>query len=173
MKNKRQLILLGGLLLVLAFVVLSNWGDSSSIPGISTAPGNYQPLAVDNPELRLDLLEKIRKQEYAGSHINIFTGKPIRPPAPLVPVVQSEKPLEPPRPPQLTVPVKFFGYTSDPGGGRKRAFFTNGDDVFILAEGETLLSRFRLLRIGNTTAELEEISTGRRATLTMDLPPEV
>jgi hypothetical protein len=33
-----------------------------------------------------------------------------------------------------------------------------------------VLGRFRLLQIGNSSVELEETSTGRRATLTMEEP---
>jgi hypothetical protein len=36
--------------------------------------------------------------------------------------------------------------------------------------GETLLGRFRLVQIGNSSVEMEEIGTGRRATLTMEEP---
>ena len=69
------------------------------------------------------------------------------------------------------MPFKFYGYAADTRSGKRRAFFTNGDEVYIASEGDTILTRFRVLRIGNTTSDLEEISTGRRATLSLDQPP--
>ena len=52
----------------------------------------------------------------------------------------------------------------------RRAFFMEGENVYIVAVGEVLLGRYRLVQIGNSSVELEEISTGRRATLTMEEP---
>jgi hypothetical protein len=171
MKSKRQIYFLAALLLLLAWVVIANWEDTAPIVAVFT-PDKYQPLQVENPELRLDLLEKIRKQEYAGAYLNIFTGRPIPPPVQPAKVVEPPKSDVPPPPPPLQLPVKFFGFAADPQSGKKRAFFTNGDDVFILTEGEVLLTKFRLLRIGNTAADFEEVSSGRRATLPLELPPE-
>ncbi|HJY85619.1 MAG TPA: hypothetical protein VKE24_02175, partial [Candidatus Acidoferrales bacterium] len=99
-----------------------------------------------------------------GQRRNIFTAMLPPPPAPKVDTSK----LPPPPPPPLEVPVRFFGYSADPRTGRRQAFFTNGEDVFIVTEGEVLLNRFRLLRIGNTTAEIEETASGRRATLALE-----
>jgi hypothetical protein len=171
MNQKRQLIFLVILLAVLALAVFSSWDEGSPMVAVFS-PQKYQPLKVDDPQLRMDLLEKIRKQEYAGAQINIFTGRPIPPPVQPQKAVEPPKPAEPAGPPPLQVPVKFFGFTTDPQSGKKRAFFTDGDDVFIMAEGELLQNKFRLLRIGATSAEMEEISSGRRATLQLEQLPE-
>ena len=166
MSRRNQMIALVVLLAILAMVLYRNWSGPSSIPVISAADGKYQPLSVENPSLRLDRLERIRKFEYTGRHRNIFSAS-LPPPPP--PKVEPGK-TGPATPPPLEVPVKFFGYAADPQSGRRRAFFTNGEDVFIVAEGETLLSRFRLMHIGNTTADVEEIASGRRATLVLEEP---
>ena len=52
------------------------------------------------------------------------------------------------------------------------AFFTSGDDVFVVAEGDKFLNAFRLIHIGNESADVEEISTGRHATLLLVEPPD-
>jgi len=44
---------------------------------------------------------------------------------------------------------------------RRLAFFLNGDDVIVVQEGSVFLSRFRLDKIGNDSADVEEISSGR------------
>lgn len=170
MSQKIQFYVLGGLILILAASILSNWGGGTDLALLGGSPEKFTVMNVDNPTLRLDLLEKIRKQEYSGLHINIFTGKAVPPPIPVNPSKVDPALEKPPEPPPLNVPFKFFGYSTDPKGGKKKAFFTNGEDVFILGEGETIQNKFRLLRIGNTTADVEEIQSGRRATLNLELP---
>lgn len=168
MSRRNQIVLLGVLLVALAVVVYFNWNTRPALPGVSSADEKLQPLSVENPSLRLDLLERIRKFEYTGRHRNIFSASLPPPPGPKI--VPGKAAPGPPAPPPLEIPLKFFGYAADPQTGRRRAFFTNGEDVFIVAEGEILLSRFRLVKIGNTTAEVEEIGSGRRATLVLEEP---
>lgn len=164
MSRRAQIILFVVLLVILVVAVYSSWNREPSLAGNSAASVSYQPLPVENPSLRLDLLERIRKFAYTGQHRNIFTAT--LPPPPKVDT--SKLPPAPPTPAPLEVPVRFFGYAADPRTGRRQAFFTNGEDVFIVAEGETLLNHFRLLHIGNTTAEIEETASGRRATLVLE-----
>jgi hypothetical protein len=158
-------------------VIYRNFVKAPENPGVLQANENYTPIGVENPAVRLDLLKKIRSFEYSGRHRNIFS--PSLPP-PEVPATKpggpgkNAQPLPPvdTGPPPLTLPLKFFGYASDPRTGRRRAFFTDGDDVFIAAEGETLLTRFRVLRIGNSSAEVEEISSKRRTTAILEELPQ-
>jgi hypothetical protein len=175
MNRRTQLYILGGLLGVLALLIFSQWGGGQ-VAQVFFRDEKFQPLKVENPSLRLDLLEKISKLEYAGAHHNIFDRKEPPPPpvkqAPAPPPVDPGPALPPPEPP-LVLPYKFFGYSVDAATGRRRAFFTagSGDDVWILAEGETLQNRFRLLRIGTNTVELEEIASGKRAQLRLEEQP--
>ena len=150
MTQKLQFYLLGGLLVLLAAVTLYNWNQSPEMVAAFVGNEKFVPLSVDNPFLRIHKLERIRKLEYKGSRRSIFTAQLPPPPQPK-PIRPDPSMVTPPPEPPLTVPVKFFGYATDPISGRKRAFFTNGEDVFILSEGETLQNRFRLLRIGNAT----------------------
>jgi hypothetical protein len=64
--------------------------------------------------------------------------------------------------------MKFFGYGTVPNGTSKRAFLSDGEEPLIVGEGDTLLGRFRILRIGNDRLEFEEISTGRRNSINLD-----
>ncbi len=167
MSRRTQAIALAALLVVLAIVVYFNWRKAPESVVVSSADEKFQPLPLENPSLRLDMLERIRRLEYKGTHRNIFSATLPPPPAPKVDPKKTG-PAGPPPVEPLAVPAKFFGYASDPQGGHRRAFFSNGEDVFIVAEGEMLLNRFRLVRIGNTTAEVEEIASGRRATLALE-----
>lgn len=176
MSRRVELYIFVGLLAVLGFVLyraVRPAGEGVTVSGVVAADGRFHPLDVQEPELHLDLLDNIRKSQYTGTHRNIFEAEPIAPPRPKmqpgeIPVVHAGPPPTPP----LQVPVQFFGYASEPQSGRRVGFFSSGDDVLVLAQGDTFLDRFRLLSISNTSAEVMEISSGRRATLPITQPPD-
>jgi len=64
--------------------------------------------------------------------------------------------------------VKFYGFGTVPNGTSRQAFFTDGQEVYLVAEGEVFLQRFRILRIGNASVEFQEISSGRTATAPLE-----
>ena len=166
MPRRTQIIVLGVLLAVLAVVLYFTWKKTPEPPVVSSANEKFQPLPVEKLTPRKDLLDGIRKLDVKLGSRNIFSASV--PPPPQKANTGKSGPLPPPPPPPVEVPAKFFGYASDPQGGHRRAFFTYGEDVFIVGEGETLMNRFRLLRIGNKTAEVEEIASGRRVTLVLE-----
>jgi hypothetical protein len=175
MPRRTQMLVLSGLAVLLLAVLYLEYRPQDSAPTIAAASGNFEPLPVENPALRLDLLDRLKKFQYQGSHRNIFSAAlPAPPPAaPVVPVAPP-KPVAPPPPagpPPLVVPATFFGFVTDARTGTRRAFFSDADDVYVVAVGETLLGRFRLVQLGNNTAEMEEVSTGRKTTLTMTEEP--
>jgi hypothetical protein len=171
MNQRTQIYVLSALLALLTAIVLNYLSGKSPLAITLSGDQKFFALDVKDPALRLDRLERIRKLAYPGMRRNIFNRElppkpqpvvppqPVPPPLPIEPVVQV-----------LQVPLKFYGLTVDPRSGKRRAFFTNGEDVFIAAEGDTLLTRYRLLRIGNTTADFEEVGTGLRATLPLEQP---
>lgn len=65
----------------------------------------------------------------------------------------------PPPPPEL--PLKSVGSGTVLGGSNRRAFLTHRDSVYVAAEGDVLLGRYRIIRIGRVNLEFEEIGTGR------------
>ena len=62
----------------------------------------------------------------------------------------------------LVLPAKFFGYGNVPLNAARRAFFEDGEEVHIVSEGDTLLGRFRILKINNASIDFEEVGSGRR-----------
>jgi len=176
MKRQIQFIVLGVLLAVLAATAFSFYRSAYSskgdLPQTVSVDARFTPLAVDNPALRLDILKRFMEFEYNGVHRSIFSAT--LPPPPVPPPSKQEviAPGPPPGPPPLTVDAKYFGYVSDFGGSHRRAFFStaNNEDVIIASEGDTFLGRFRVVRLTNTTADVEEVSTGRLATLTLEEP---
>ena len=176
MNQKSQIAVLLVVLLVAGLVWHFRSANPAVIADTDTAAvvQNYPPLAVDNPQLHWWKLENSRKAEYKSNGRNIFS--PVAPLAP-VPAAQREPkpgdqnyvaPPAPSAPPPPALPVKFFGYGTVPVGAARRAFFTDGDEVYIVAEGETLLGRYRILKIGNASLEFEEISSGRRANAALE-----
>ena len=169
MSTKTQKYFLGALLGVLVLVTLWNWRSSPAVVGVFTGSSKEDRFIVQNPTLRLDLLEKISKLEYKGEYKDIFQYVAIKQQLPdntkKPDLAQTPSQPAQPVPDKLVPPFKFYGFVVDGRTGRKRGFFTNGDDIWVAAEGDTIQTRFRLVKIGNTNAEVEEISTGRRATL--------
>jgi hypothetical protein len=121
----------------------------------------------------MDILERFLSLQYKGSHKNIFVATQPLPPAPPVVVTPvNVTPAPPAGPPPLTVDAKYFGFVSDSKGSHRRAFFAtaNNEDVFVAGEGDTLLGRFRVVRISSASADLEEVASGRHTTLILEEP---
>jgi hypothetical protein len=178
MSRRTQIYVLAGLLVVLVFatyMALRSPGSAvPGLPGVLASDTKFEPLDVQEPQLRLDQLKKLQKLDYTGSHRNIFVAVPPPPPKPTGPMVVERPfvgPKLPPPPPPPQVPGEFFGYATQAQSGRRVAFFTSGDDVLVVAEGGTFMGRFRLDHIGNDSADVEEISTGRHVTVPMVQPP--
>ncbi len=131
----------------------------------------YPPLPVENPELRRWKVDASRRTEYQSSGRDLFSES--LPPAPVqrkpepAPVAVIQPTPEPP-PPALPANMKFFGYGTVPNGTSKRAFLSDGEEVYIVGEGDTLLGRFRIVRIGNASLEFEELGSGRRNSASLD-----
>ena len=174
-KQKTQVAVLVGLLLVAAMLYFFNRSQGAGVPQVS-ADVKFAPLSVQEPQLRLDLLAKLRKETSIPAHRNIFNATP--PPKELTLEEKRELdrkyptvPLATP-PPPVQVPGELFGYAVRPApAGRRFAFFKNGDDVLVVAEGDSFYNNYRLIHIGNDSADVEEISSGRHARVAMVQPP--
>ena len=169
-QNTKAVLLI--VLVVLAALVVYFDAKGPSLKNTSSLieKQTYTPLPVENPELQRWKQETSRRTEYKSSGRDLFSESlpppPLRkadPPPDPVPVV----PAEPP-PPTLPANMKFFGYGTIPNGTAKRAFLSDGEEVYIVGEGDTLVGRFRIIRIGNARLEFEEIATGRRNAVTLD-----
>ena len=166
--------MLAGLGVVLLSVIYLSNRPSEITPVVSSANEKFRPIAVENPALKLELLERLKKLQYEGSHRNIFSSVAPPPPSAVPPPVSALPPIATPSGPSgpapLVVPATFYGFVTDARTGMRRAFFMEGENVYIVAVGEMLLGRYRLIQIGNSSVELEETNTGRRATLTREEP---
>ena len=172
MKQKQQI----GVFLVLVVIAVMVWFGTYRGRQVVDALILKDDFAlnVENPQIRLDQIERARKTDYKSSGRNPFSPIQAPPPVPRPqPKVDNLGPQLPPPPPPLTLPsnVKFYGFGTVPNGTSRRAFFTDGEEVYVVAEGEVLLKRFRILRIGNASVEFEEISSGRTGTAPFEEQP--
>jgi hypothetical protein len=179
MSQKKKALLLGILMVMAALVFYFDAKGPSLANNTSQIEKQpYIPLPVENPELQRWKLDASRKIEYKSSGRDLFSES--LPPAPRpkaavrIPDPGPQVPAEPP-PPTLPASMKFFGYGTVPNGTAKRAFLSDGEEVFIVGEGDILLGRFRIIRIANASLEFEEIATGRRNSATIEeqaAPPQ-
>jgi hypothetical protein len=167
MKQKKNVEI--AVLAVLILAASSIWyyasRPSAEAGGASSVAANYKPMRVENSQIHWDHLEEAQNTEYKPSPRDIFNRElpppppqPVHVPAPgdtdyVAPVVP------PPPPPQL--PLKYFGEGKTQSGSGRRAFLADGDVVYIVAEGDIVLGRYRIIKINHTSLEFEEIGSGR------------
>jgi hypothetical protein len=176
MKQKQQIIVLVVLVVFAALVWMFEWRQKA--PALQTASfiQDYKPLGEDDPRIRLDAIGRAQETEYRNSGRNPFSANAPRPPESPnkpKPLVVPSGPALPDVPKESTtaqIPsnLKYFGYGTVPNGTPRRAFVTDGDDVFIVSEGGTLLGLYRILKVGNSSLEIQEISSGRPGAMPLD-----
>ena len=161
MKQQKQLLTVLVLLLIAGAVWFYNSQQNPVAPGAAQIASGYTPMNVDNLQLRTAKREANRTSEYKGTGRNPFDATPPPPPAPRVPHPGDKDyvPPPPPPPPVAELPLKYYGYGTVPNGTARRAYLTDGDEIYVVAEGDTLLGRYRILKIGNATLEFEDVTS--------------
>src|ERR1700680_1614347 len=117
MSRRNEFIILGVLIAVLVAVGYIYFRPTDEPVKAVSIDERFTPVDVDNPALRMDVLQRFLSLEYKGVHRNIFSATLPPPPAP--PPSKTPAVLPPPLPsgpPPLTVDAKFFGYVSDMAG---------------------------------------------------------
>jgi hypothetical protein len=169
-----ELSLLAVLVLIAVWVYLAS---RNHVPGmrVISAEGLFQPLSVRERELRLDEVMGVLRLVYSGTQRNIFIATP-PPPEPTAAQKAAEEASKhlirtvnlPPEQP-LVVPAQFFGYAFSKSG-RRVAFFSAGDDVFVVPEGDVFMSHYRVVKIGSDSVDVDETTSGKHAKLQMLQP---
>lgn len=163
-EQRRQLLLLAGLVLVAVVVGYTQFGGAATevappasnaqtaVPGAATPRG-----AASLPEpLRLADLEPVPEQVTGARNPFGFGAKPVPPPPPAPPTpprpAVAPTPSLPPGPPPLPpIPVKFLGFVEDPDHpGKVVALGINGG-VVVAREGDLVDGRYRLVKVGLET----------------------
>jgi hypothetical protein len=165
MTRKLLIIPLAGLILFLGWWNIRRFMPADSVPASAPAAAptsaRAENLPVRDPRLRLDKLRAVQEVEYRGTRRNIFDY--YIPPPPIAP--QPTQPAVAAQPP-LQVPLRFYGVVEE-GGGRK-ALLTDGEEVYVVAAGDVVLRRFRVVRIRPNAIEFEDVGDHRRAVLPLE-----
>jgi hypothetical protein len=186
-ENRVKLILAVALMVVAVAVMLFSFGGSA--PTAATPAPAVAPVAASrpvtpsrpaprtrargkklstgprslDPTLRYDWLKSSEDTKYEGTGRNIFLAQ-AEIPTPITPGrTDEEKEAEknPPPPPPPPINLKFFGFASSVGEPKK-IFLSEGEDVFIAAEGEVVDRHYKVLRISPTSVEIEDVLNNNR-----------
>lgn len=140
------------------------------------------PTEVD-PTIHLETLAKLREVRLRGAGRNLFqfgqAPPPPRPPEPKIipkplgpdglPIGEPRPvaPSEPTKPPPPPIPLRYYGFADPRQSADKRAFFMEGEDIRIGAEGELIRGRYRIIEIGPRSAVVEDTQHSNRQTLAL------
>jgi hypothetical protein len=141
------------------------------------AEDRIDPMKVD-PTLHLEVLARLENAGSEGNGRNVFQFGPPPPPPPTaasrmkipepvvipqqMPIASNLPPSAPPLPP---IPLKFYGMSKVVATGKKHAFFKEADNIFIASEGDLLMNRYRVGRIGVNSVSVEDTQLKREQTL--------
>ncbi|MGC9972007.1 MAG: hypothetical protein ABSE56_15620 [Bryobacteraceae bacterium] len=137
------------------------------------------PTTTD-PTLRLDLLAKVQTVNLAGGERNLFQfGAAPPPPVPERKIIPTLPPAAPPGtqndppaavvpPPPPPIPLKFYGYSTNPQPSVKRVFFLQGDEIVVAKEGELIQRRYKVVRVAVDSCVVEDTETKNQQTLRLE-----
>ena len=137
------------------------------------------PATID-PSLQVELLAKLRTVTYTGAGRNLFEFSGVTPDAtstsPDPKIIPGSKPAAkpqlaqaiypqyqppappPPKPRAPAITMKYYGFVSNSGRSvNRKGFFLDGEEIIVVSEGELIKSRYKVLRIGLTSAEMQDI----------------
>jgi hypothetical protein len=178
MGPRRQQILVAALVLVLAVAGYRTWRQTSpeAVPssngrgrvGRTSDNAKQMPAA---PDVHLDALQAERPQPH-GHERDLFRFKPkAPPPAPPRPVQTNPQPIAPtqpsgpPPPPPIT--LKFLGFVTVPGRSKMAVLSDGMGEPIKGSEGDTILGRYKILKIGEESIEIAYLDGRGRTTIRM------
>ena len=183
-ENRKQVIALTVLgVIAVAILAYEFWPSSTATapaatqtastaarPGVRrSSSGKMVPVTEPrlDPTLDLKLLSQSEEIKYAGNGRNIFVVGSV----PIEKLkgngtTDKEAGLRqpPPVPPPPPITLKFFGFANRPGE-TKKVFLSQGEDVFIAAEGDIVDRRYRVLHISPTAVDVEDVINNNRQSL--------
>jgi hypothetical protein len=154
-------------------------GESTPIPGASTAKVVGTTSAALDPTLHMDAMLVTESVAYEGAGRNIFSAmsapvpikiptpiasarlKPLPPPPPPLPC----PPNCPPPPPPPPIDLKFCGFFASPVTGDKQAILLHGEDVWLASPGDIVLRRYRIISISSNSIQVEDIPNNNKQSL--------
>ncbi len=134
---------------------------SKARAGKQTAPDE---LSRYDPVVKLDLLKEFEERPLPDLDRNPFefVAAPVKA-APGQPAVVAQAAAPPPPPPPVS--LKPMGY-SEGKGGIKEAMVSDEDQVFVVHEGDSIGTRYKVIKITPTVITVEDATTHQ----SVDLP---
>ena len=132
-------------------------------------PKGVEPSATD-PTLHLNALAKLQDVKLEATTRSLFEisaappevlmAKDVAPIKVVRPFVGPKAPPPPPPPPPTprapAIPLKFYGFVNPTRPDVKHAFFLDNDEIVVAGEGDLIKKRYKILRIGVNSAEVED-----------------
>ena len=193
-RQKKQLIILVGLLVVLV-VVFYQAMDSSFPPdapkvGTITSSSTFDeldgyvfkigqgkdrreqrliPASEISPVIHFRKLKQIEPVEpsFSRNMFSFYTPPPNRKKTRILRPsnVKASKSIVIRKKLEDPINLKFYGFKMDENGTQLLGFFAHGDSVFLAKEGDLVANRYRIHHLTNKIAEVEEIRTKIRKQL--------
>jgi hypothetical protein len=193
-ENRKKVMWAAGLGVIAVLVLLYELFSSPSAPVTAAQPspsaaaghvaqrvtkrGAKERVATEmrlDPTLDLKLLAETEQTKYAGTGRNIFVAQAEVIPQPVTKVnlgdASPTPPPPPPPPPPPQIPLKFFGFANKPGEPKK-VFLSQGEDVFIAVEGDIVDRRYKVIRIGPNSVEIEDVLYNNRQSIPLTQGPQ-
>ncbi len=178
-ENKRKTILAGVLMLLAVGVLVYQFsGNGSENATPAQPPAGAKPGAAKSarkgrglmahsldPTLRFDLLKSSEDLTYKGNGRNIFSSQAPPPeiPPPVAPAMPGPETVQAPPPPPPSG-LKFYGFAG-PKNGAKKIFLLKGEDIFLAKEGDIVDRRYKIVRVGTTSVDVQDVLTNHTETL--------
>ena len=147
---------------------------SGNVVGAAAHSVGTTSAALD-PTLHMQAMLVTESVVYTGSGRNIFAGgkdayyaapvipKPIAPARTTAAVIPTyTQPPQPPGPPPIN--LKFFG-TATSADGHRKAFLLHGDDVFLASDGDIVQRKYRVISVGASSVQVEDLTNNNKQTL--------
>ena len=142
---------------------------AANLPG-GKAPAGKQTVPDElsryDPVVKLDLLKEFEARPLPELDRNpfVFVGAPAKAaPAQQTATASAPAAVQPPPPPAVT--LKPMGY-SEGAGGIKEAMVSDEDQIFVVHEGDSVGTRYKIIKITPTVVTVEDSAQHQ----TVDLP---
>jgi hypothetical protein len=142
-------------------------GESAAAPVLGHQAAKVGGLASLDPTLHPEIMRQAESLEYTGHGRNIFSqfSAPPEIPKPIASIRQAKVDTgPPPPPPPPPINLGFYGYAAE-RTGQRQVFLLHGDDIFIASEGDVVDRRYRVVKIGTASVQVEDIPYHNTQTL--------
>jgi hypothetical protein len=141
--------------------------ENTTAPAYAHQAAKVSGLASLDPTLHPEIMRQAESLEYTGHGRNIFSQFSAPPviPKPIAPIRNAHVDTgPPPPPPPPPINLGFYGYAAEKTG-QKQVFLLHGDDIFIASEGDVVDRRYRVVKIGSASVQVEDIPYHNTQTL--------